>query len=207
MANPAVRYALSVEEYLEREKTSLVKHEYHDGEIFAMAGGTPAHSLLATNAAGELRNALRGKPCRAYNSDLQVAISRRKYVYPDASVICGNLTFFEENGIAPNNPVVIVEVLSESTASYDRTGKFMRYCLMPSFREYVLVEQTFPFVEVRSRNEAGTWEIRTYGHLNDIIELKSIDVQLAMRNVYDGSDFGVESADEWFERYPVDGGR
>jgi Uma2 family endonuclease len=67
MANPAIRYALTVEEYLEREKTSLVKHEYHNGEIFAVAGGTPAHSLLATNATTDLQNALRGKPCRAYN--------------------------------------------------------------------------------------------------------------------------------------------
>jgi Uma2 family endonuclease len=140
-------------------------------------------------------------------SDLQVALSRRKYVYPDASVICGKLTFFEENSIAPNNPIVLVEVLSESTASYDRTGKFMRYCLMPSFREYVLIEQTFPFVEVRTRTDAGTWEIRTYGHLNDTIELRSIGVQLAMRNLYDGLDFDVESADEWFERYPVDAGK
>lgn len=207
MGDPAVRYALTVEEYLEREKTSLVKHEYHNGEVFAMAGGTPPHSLLGTNATGELRNALRGKPCRPYNGDLQVAISRRKYVYPDATVICGKPTFFEENSIAPNNPVVIVEVLSESTASYDRTGKFMRYCQIPSFREYVLIEQTFPFVEVRTRNETGTWEIRTYGHLDDTVELKSIEVLVAMRDLYDGISFDVQSTDEWFERNPIEPGK
>ena len=200
---PAVKSTFTVEDYLEHEKTSLVKHEYHEGEIFAMAGGTPRHSLLGANAVSELRVALRGKTCRAYNSDLQVAMSRRKFVYPDASVVCDQLTTFPENPNAANNPVLIVEVLSESTASYDRSGKFLRYCQMPGFREYVLIEQDFPFVEVRTKLEDETWQIRIFGDLSDHITLQSIGVQVRMSDLYEGVDFGVRSTEEWFEKNPT----
>lgn len=203
MGEPAVKFTFTVEEYLERERTSLVKHEYHEGEIFAMAGGTPRHSLLGANAVSELHRALRGKPCLAYNSDLQVAMSRRKFVYPDASVVCGKVTTFPENPNAANNPILIVEVLSDSTASYDRSGKFLRYAQMPNFREYMLIEQDFPFVEVRYKTADGTWQISTYGDLSDRIRLQSIDVQVSMSDLYDGLDFGVRSTEEWFEKNPV----
>jgi Uma2 family endonuclease len=203
MGEPAVKFTFTVEEYLERERTSLVKHGYHEGEIFAMAGGTPRHSLLGANAVSELHRALRGKPRLAYNSDLQVAMSRRKFVYPDASVVCGKVTTFPENPNAANNPILIVEVLSDSTASYDRSGKFLRYAQMPNFREYMLIEQDFPFVEVRYKTADGTWQISTYGDLSDRIRLQSIDVQVSMSDLYDGLDFGVRSTEEWFEKNPV----
>ncbi|MCY7349280.1 MAG: Uma2 family endonuclease [Cytophagaceae bacterium] len=200
MGEPAIKYTFTIEEYLEREKTSLVKHEYHEGEIFAMAGSTPRHSRITTNTTRELGNALSGTACLEYNSDLQIATSRQKFVYPDASVVCGELSTYEENPLASNNPVLIVEVLSDSTAAYDRTGKFMRYRQIPTFREYVLIEQGFPFVEVRTKLEDETWQIRIYEGLSETVVLKGIDVQIPMARLYSGVVFDANSAEEWFNR-------
>lgn len=200
MEAPAVKHPFTVAEYLEREKTSLVKHEYHEGEIFAMAGGTPRHSLLGANAGRALGNALAGKDCFDYNSDLQLATSRRKYVYADASVVCGSPTTFEENPQGVNNFILVVEVLSPDTASYDKGAKFMRYSLIPSFQEYVLIEQAFPFVEVRTKTADGTWDIRAYEALDETVELQSIDVRLSMQDLYRGAVFDANSAEEWFNR-------
>lgn len=206
MGEPAVKYTFTVEEYLEREKTSLVKHEYHEGEIFAMAGGTPRHSRLAANAGRVLGNALAGRDCFEYNRDLQLATSRRKYVYADASVVCGPPTTFEENPQAVNNFVLVVEVLSPDTASYDKGAKFMRYGLIPSFREYVLIEQAYPFVEVRTKTADGTWAIQGYEDLSETVELHSTGIQLSMRELYDGVVFDANSAEEWLTKKGLPGG-
>lgn len=171
-------------EYLEREGQSVQKHEYHNGDIVAMAGGTIAHSLLASNAVAELRGALRGKSCRAYNADLQVALSRTRYVYPDVTVVCGPITTFSEHTQAPNNPVLIVEVLSDATEKYDRGEKFRLYRQIPTFREYVLVTQDKPIVEVYYKLEDSVWRMSTYEGLDKTIRLESVDVDLSMREIY-----------------------
>ena len=122
-----------------------------------MAGGTPTHSLIANNAGTVLSISLKGRRCFTYNSDLRVATSRNKYVYPDVSVVCGKVTSFEELKNAANNPVLIVEVLSGETEAYDRGGKFMRYRMIESFREYVLISQQLPFVEVFFLQKRHGW--------------------------------------------------
>lgn len=189
MGQPEYQQRLSIEEYLALEKETDTKYEYHDGEVYAMAGGTPTHSLIANNAGRSLGNALLGKRCFAYNSDLRVATSRNKYVYPDVSVVCGRVSFFEELKNAANNPVLIVEVLSEETRAYDRGGKFMRYRMMESFREYVLIDQSLPFVEVFYKNELNTWEYRAYTDLEVMIPLHSLDIEIPMADIYMGVDF------------------
>lgn len=112
-----------------------------------MAGGTPTHSLIGNNIGGELRRALKNRPCNAYNSDLKIAINEEKYRYADASVICGPIVHHPE---AATNPLLIVEVISESSESYDRGEKFKTYRLIPSFCEYVLIEQKTPMEEIYS---------------------------------------------------------
>lgn len=189
MGQPEYQQRLSIEEYLALEKETDTKYEYHDGEVYAMAGGTPTHSLIANNAGRSLGNALLGKRCFAYNSDLRVATSHNKYVYPDVSVVCGRVSFFEELKNAANNPVLIVEVLSEETRAYDRGGKFMRYRMMESFREYVLIDQSLPFVEVFYKNELNTWEYRAYTDLEGMIPLHSLDIEIPMADIYMGVDF------------------
>ncbi|WP_051398260.1 Uma2 family endonuclease [Runella limosa] len=187
----------SIEEYLALEKETDTKYEYHDGEVYAMAGGTPTHSLISNNVGSGLGNALIGKRCFTYNSDLRVATSRNRYVYPDVTVVCGKVTYFEELKNAANNPVVIVEVLSQDTEAYDRGGKFMRYRMIDTLKEYVLVHQYLPLVEVFFKNTLDVWEYRAYNNLQDTVQLHSIDVQLSLEDIYLGVEFLPFDEENW----------
>ena len=176
----------TVEEYLDIERNSEIKHEFHDGELFAMAGGTFAHNRLSANTSGALWNVLKGKKCRPSSSDQQIAVSRYKYVYPDLSVICGEFEWYEEHPHAAKNPVLIVEVLSNETESYDRGGKFMWYRQLPTFKEYILISQKEVLVEVFCRKQNDLWAISTYENLSDTIHLQSIDVTISLEDIYEG---------------------
>ena len=182
----------SIESYLELEHQTGIKYEYHDGEVYAMAGGTVAHSLIGGNIVGELRRALKKRACNAYNSDLKIAVNEEKYLYADASVVCGDVAFYEENKDAAKNPVLIVEVLSESTDSYDRGEKFRKYRQIDTFREYVLIEQRFPFVEVFFKADEKTWQYRVYEQLDQVVQLSSIEAEIAMSEIYAGLVFAEE---------------
>jgi Uma2 family endonuclease len=192
MSMPAeTRRRYSVEEYLAMEEKSPEKHEYRDGEIVAMAGGTENHSLICINITATLRNALRNKPCRVYDSNLRVAIPRdRRFVYPDGFVICGPSAFHPQ---APNsavtNPKLIVEVLSDSTEAYDRGEKFTRYRTIESLEEYVLVDQKSAHVEVFFRQNDGTWLLTPAAGVESTVHLRSLDVSLALAEVYAKVEF------------------
>lgn len=180
---------LTVPEFLALESQSLEKHEYHDGEIFAMAGGTPRHAKLALNISRLIGNALVGKSCSAYSSDLQVAQTSTRFVYPDLTVVCEPPSFFEENTIAINNPTLIVEVLSPSTSNYDRGEKFARYRQIAAFKEYLLIGQDEPFVETWYKLDTNVWRVNTFTSLDQTFELSSIEVTVSMRDLYDKVDF------------------
>lgn len=182
----------SVEAYLELERQTGHKYEYENGEVFAMAGGTVAHSLISTNITSELRYFLKKKHCTAYNSDLKIAVSEEKYRYADASVICSPVEYDDENPEAAKNPVLIVEVLSDSTAAYDRGEKFRKYRQISSFKEYVLIEQHFPFVEVFYKADEKTWQYRVYEQLDQSVQLSSIEVEISMSEIYAGIVFEEE---------------
>ena len=139
---------LTPEEYLARERRAETKSEYLRGEVFAMAGASRAHNLIASNAAGELRQQLRDRPCEVYPSDMRVKVSPSGlYTYPDVTVVCGEPQFEDAEVDTLLNPKVLVEVLSPSTADYDRGGKFTHYRRLPSLQEYVLISQDRPLVE------------------------------------------------------------
>ncbi|CAN1514752.1 Uma2 Endonuclease, Uma2 family (restriction endonuclease fold) [Spirosomataceae bacterium] len=187
MGEPAPKHYYSIEEYIEIEKNSLEKYEYHDGEIFSMAGGTINHSLLANNMGGSLRDAIKakGKNCRTFNSDAKIAITERKFVYADASVVCGKTETFQTMKEGIKNPILIVEVLSDSTALYDRELKFQAYQSMASFQEYILVSKDKIFIEVYYKDDGALfWQYRVYNHLSDNIVLKSIDVEIPLSEIY-----------------------
>lgn len=192
MVKAAPKHLYSIEEYLEIEEKSLEKMEYHDGEIFAMAGGSPNHSLLGNNIGIALGIALRkkGKPCRTYNSDLKIAISERKFLYPDASVVCGKVETFPNMPQGIKNPLLLVEVLSDSTENYDRGSKFQAYQQLDSLQEYLLISQDKVLVEVffKPKNTAF-WYYQAYKNLNEIIELKSIDAEISLADIYYGLEF------------------
>lgn len=148
---------MTPEEYLALDRAAEFKSEYFDGDIFAMSEGTFAHATLAARIATELNNALRGKGCRVAASDARVRASRTTFVYPDVSVVCGKPLL--EHGDILLNPVVIVEVPSDSTERYDRGLKFARYRQIESLEEYVLVAQAEPSVEVFRRGADGSWSL------------------------------------------------
>ena len=145
---------LTPAEYLAKERAATYRSEYFGGEMFAMAGGSPRHSLIKVNVVGEFRARSRHSPCTAYDSDLRILVARTGlYTYPDASVICGPLEFEDPRRDTVLNPTLLVEVLSESTEAYDRGKKFSHYRQIPSLREYLLVSQEEPKIERFLRND------------------------------------------------------
>jgi len=175
---------MSYAEYLVAEAASDLRHEYLKGEAWAMAGGTPEHGGLAAAVIGELRAALRGKPCRVYSSDVRVRVSETGLsTYPDVSVVCGQLVTAPEDPDAVTNPTVLVEVLSDTTEAYDRGAKAAHYRRIPSLREYVLVSQVEPLVEVYRRAESGRWELLE-ARAGDAVELGSLGVRIDVTALY-----------------------
>ncbi len=167
-------------EYLGFEASSNVRHEFLDGQIYAMAGGTPEHAALAAAVITLLGPQLRGGECRPYNSDLRVRTPTGLTTYPDVTVICGPRVIDDLDPSAITNPTLIVEVLSRSTEEYD-SDKFEHYKTFPSLREYVLVSHRERSVEVRSRGEGG-W--RTTVVPEDAIAEFSIGARLDVRELY-----------------------
>lgn len=160
MTEPGRELEYTFAEYLAMEAASATKHEYLDGEIYDMAGGTPDHSGLAVNVTTELSIALRGRPCRVFNSDLRIRVLATGLgTHPDASVICGAFEADPEDANTAINPVVLVEVLSDSTEAYERGEKFAHYRRIPSLRDYVIVSQHEPLIEHYTRNDDGTWTL------------------------------------------------
>jgi len=194
MANTAWRAKLSPEEYLELERSSEQRHEYADGEIFALAGGTLEHSAVAANLLGELRNALAGRGCRVLTSDMRIKTAGGRYVYPDGAVLCGRPEFEDDKRDTLLNPTVVVEVLSDSSEAYDRGDKFAQYRTIPSLRDYVLASQKEPRIEVFTRQPDGSWLLRIHG-AGERAALASIgveiDVDRTYADVFEGSAGGA----------------
>ncbi len=178
------------EQYLEAEREADFKSEYFSGQIFAMAGGTPEHSAIGTNIAGELRSRLRGKPCQVYNSDLRVTVMQSGLkTYPDVTVVCGEQYFHPLDTNSLINPTVIIEVLSGSTESYDRGAKWTLYQGLDSLQEYVLVSAGTPRVERFTRQDNGLWLYESVGGLDAEIRLESLEITLPLAEVYERVTF------------------
>lgn len=173
--------------YLAAEEVSDTKHEYLRGEVFAMAGGTPGHARLQAAVLIELGVALRGRPCQAYGSDLRVRVDATDLsTYPDITVVCGSLETSAIDRHAATNPILIVEVVSDSTEAYDRGEKFAHYRRIPSLREYVLVSQHKPWIESYFKNEQGVWMLSEAGAGETLtlagLEGVGLDIDLIYRN-------------------------
>jgi Uma2 family endonuclease len=168
-------------EYVAWERNQPTKHEYVAGEVFAMSGVSAAHSRMAANIIAALTNAMRGRGCRAYTSDMRVRTPLDRGFYPDVSASCGKAVGEEE--LDHTTPSTIVEVLSPNTEAFDRGEKFAHYRAIPSLQEYVLTSSTQPLVEVFTR-EGDHWALRTYAP-GAHVHLASIDCTLAVDDVYD----------------------
>lgn len=172
LARPVAR--MSYSEYLALEVSGGAKHEYVNGEVFAMAGGTIAHGALTVAIGTALSNALRGRSCRVLSSDVRVRVKATGIAtYPDVSVVCTKLEVDPDDEHGVLNPSLIVEVLSDSSEAYDRGAKAAHYRRIPSLREYVLVSQREPLIEVYRRNERGNWELVAEARQSERAELTS----------------------------------
>jgi len=183
----------TLEEYFKLARESEEKLEYIDGQVVAMAGGTYNHSLICANTVGELRNGLKGKPCQVLESNLRIGIRRAgRYTYPDIPVVCGEPEFDPKDEETITNPRLLIEVLSPSTERSDRGEKFLRYRMLESLQEYVLIAQDRPQVETYYRHPDGGWLLMTYTGLTATIKLRSVDVDLPLSEIYAGVKFPPE---------------
>jgi Uma2 family endonuclease len=184
MTQAAERRHMSAREYLVAERAAEGKHEYLAGEVFAMAGASARHNGIVANLVALLGQALRDGPCRVFPSDLKIHVPASDlFTYPDVSIVCGDLAFYEGTTDVVTNPKVLVEVLSASTERYDRGEKAEAYRAIPSVVEHLLVAQGKPRIEHYSRQSDGSWIFRE-AHVAGSITLSSVGALLPVDEVY-----------------------
>lgn len=186
---------LTETEYLERERVSIIKHEYYAGEIFAMSGASESHNLIASNINASLYNQTRGRGCRIYPSDMRIKVVRTGlYTYPDITIVCGKPEFVDvTKRDTLVNPTIIIEILSPSTERYDRGVKFQNYRTIETLKEYILVAQNTYRIERYVRFEAQTWILTEAVGIESSITLDSIQCILALADTYELVDIPPES--------------
>ena len=177
----------TVEEYLAFEDQAEVKNEYEQGVITAMSGGTINYGIIGNNVNSQLSNAVRkkGVDCITINGGVRIFIEKAdSFVYPDGMMICGGIQTSDRDENSVINPILIIEVLSKSTESYDRGDKFHKYCSLPSFKEYVLVDQYKPVIDILYKEDASFWKMTTTIGMEKSIYLSTLDYQISMRDIY-----------------------
>ena len=181
------------QEYVVFERASTTKHEYYAGEVFAMAGGTIRHNIIATNTVALLHSQLRGTPCRALNSDMRVKVlATGLQTYPDVTVICGQPLFLDTSQDVIVNPTIIIEVLSPSTEAYDRGLKSQNYRMIETLREYFLVSQDKHHIEHYIRQDNGQWVFNEASDSDARMSIPTINAELIFTEIYDGVDISGE---------------
>jgi Uma2 family endonuclease len=173
---------MTPEEYLAFERAVPEKHEYFQGGVFAMAGASYEHNLIVANLIRELGNALRDRPCRVFPSDMKAKLGD-SYGYSDVLVLCGRPRFVDDKRDVLTNPTVVIEVLSDSTESFDRGAKFERYRALKSVTDYVLVSSSHVLVEHFARQAGGAWLLRE-GKAGGRVELSGVGAGIAVDEVY-----------------------
>ena len=180
------------EEYLARERKALDKSEYRDGQIHAMPGASHEHNVIMGNTFAEFHIQMRDRTCIVYPSDMRVKVSAAgRYTYPDVTVVCEAPQFDDTHFDTLLNPTVLIEVLSPSTAAYDRGDKFAAYQKLDSLREYVLISQDSVCVEHYLRQEQD-WNLTEFRSLDDVFSLVSIGCELSLQAIYAKVQFSQE---------------
>ncbi len=182
-------------EYLAMEETADYKSEYFQGEIFAMAGGSSNHNVIAGNISRDLGNSLEAKPCQVYIFDMRLLVDRNElYTYPDVMVICGNPEFAKSRNDTVTNPILIVEVLSPSTREYDRVKKFALYQALGSLQDYVLVDSERVHVTYLKRVKGSRkWLVEMLDGIDETLILESVACEIPQRRIYNKVVFGNEA--------------
>ncbi len=180
------KHFITTDEYLHREREAEFRSEYFRGEMFAMAGASANHNLIVLNAGASLREQLKKKPCRVYPSDLKLRIEATGlYTYPDLSVVWGEPQLDTDAGDVLLNPIVLIEVLSDSTEAYDRGKKFEHYRTIPSLKHYVLIAQDRHSIDCFTRSDHESWSLTSCQGLEEKVSLDAIECELDAAEVYD----------------------
>lgn len=181
----------TLEEYIELEKSSEEKFEYYDGAVWSMAGASAKHEEISVNLSTALKNALRGRGCRVFGSNLRVKVPiYPPYRYPDLVALCNNPIFENLLGLEVlTNPSLIVEVLSPSTEAFDLNDKFTYYKSIESFTEYLLISQDRPHVVLYTKQAENVWLQREYNALTDTVYLTSLECEIYLADIYENIEF------------------
>lgn len=171
-------------EYLAWDETSVEKHEFYAGQIFAMSGGTFNHASIGLNVSTTLRNLLKDKSCRPMNSDMRIHTPSGLDTYPDVSVFCGEPEL-SDNHRTLHNPLIIIEILSPSTRSYDRGDKFWHYRSIPSLKDYILIDSESIHVEHYHQQDKDLWLLHEYRRLEDSVVLVALGLHLKLSDFYE----------------------
>ena len=190
LREPAVAYGkqkFTIEEYLEMDNAAFEKHEYYEGEIFAMPALKLPHNRISGNLFATLHQKLRGKKCRPYNSDQRIHIvANTLFTYPDISIVCGKDVTLNDDNWNILNPAVIIEILSHSTKNYDRGEKFKLYRDIPTLKEYILVDSEKIHIETFRLNAFNRWELEEYKSIHDQLHIEAINEVMPVAEIYDG---------------------
>lgn len=176
------------EEYLELDNESEIRYEYIDGEIYAMSGGTASHAKIVFNLPLLLGPQIRKHGCQGFSNDMRVQVSGTKYVYPDLSITCNEPEYTTDREITLINPMMVVEVVSESSKFYEHVTKREMYQTMPSVQIYLIVEQNRPHVTLYTRQADG-WLVKIYSGLDAIVTLDAIHCELKLSKLYETVEF------------------
>ncbi|MEK6781005.1 MAG: Uma2 family endonuclease [Bacteroidota bacterium] len=189
--DPIVVYSkskLTQEEYLLFEKTSKKKHEYFKGEVFAMAGAGARHNVIFSNTFIGIGSQLKGKFCKPYGSDLRIHIPENTlYIYPDISIICGEIIPSQTDPDTAVQPSVLIEILSPSTKNYDRGGKFILYRDIPTLKEFIIIDSDSISIEAYHINLQGNWELKDLRSIDDTLAIQAVGVSLTLKEIYEGT--------------------
>ncbi len=184
---------LTPQDYLVFERKAETKHEYFDGKIFAMAGAKRNHNIVNQNLNGLVWQHLKGKDCESYSGDMRIFVPETElYTYPDLVVVFGEPQFQDDVFDTLLNPILLIEVLSDSTESYDRGKKFQHYRSIESLQEYILVSQNEARVEKYVRHGDGFWLLSEAVGVNSKIEFSSIECRISLAEIYDKIDFSED---------------
>jgi len=176
---------MTVEEYLSFDDASEIQHEFIDGDLIPMPGGSGPHNSIVANAIIAIGNAVAGRGCTVFASQMRVQVDDFKYLYPDASVVCGEPAYADDNEVILLNPTVVVEVTSPSSIERDRVRKVELYGAVPSIQGYLILDQKRVFAQWYTRSERG-WHLRQFTDPADEIELEPLGCTLALSQLYRG---------------------
>ena len=176
---------MTVEEYLAFDEASEIQHEFIDGELIPMPGGSGPHNSIVARAIGALLGAVDDSDCTVFASQMRVQVDETRYLYPDASVVCGEPAYSDDNEVILLNPIFVVEVTSPSSIERDRVRKVELYADIPSVQGYLILDQERIFAEWYTRSDNG-WHLRQFSNLGDEIELEPLGCTLRLADVYRG---------------------